>query len=290
MKLTAIAILIVSLASCNEDTWKVDGSLDPVDHDTYILNESLPEEELESNFDGLTPLKASLEEDRPLELSDTKIIKTAHLDLQVKQLDSLSNVIEKRLKDFQAYSTQFTQSDQGSRITTLMTIRVPPAQLDPLLAFLVSHAEHVNSREVTSKDVTEEYVDIKNRLENKRHAEQRFREILAEANNVKDILIVEDHIRKIREEIESAEGRLNYLSHQSRLSTIQLIMYEPVFIATKAPGQSYKSRLGEAFSGGWQFLKHLTLGIIYIWPLWILLISIYWLVIIRKRQLRQKAT
>ena len=76
------------------------------------------------------------------------------------------------------------------------------------------------------KDVTEEYTDVVIRLKNKKEAEKRFLEILKQTKTIKEILDVEEHLREIREEIESKEGRLKFLNDQVSYSTINLSIYQ----------------------------------------------------------------
>ena len=219
-----------------------------------------------------------------------KVIKTAFLNIQVENLDSTKNAIEAALPRFGAYVAQSDQSNYGGNTQVKMTLRVPPESLDPLLNFVEAQAAYMHSKEVTSKDVTEEFVDVESRLENKRRAEQRYREILAQARTVEEILKVEGHLRKVTEEIEAAEGRLRYLSSKTAMSTVKLTFYQPNYLPAEAPGQSYFSKLGASFTAGWKFLQKLILALVRVWPLILILLTIIWL--IKRRvdaQDRQKA-
>ncbi len=221
---------------------------------------------------------------------EKKIIKTAYLNLQVENLDSTKAAIDQAIPNFQAYVSQSDQTNYKGSTTVNMTVRVPSTRLEEFLLFAESQASYLHNKEVSSRDVTEEYIDIQGRLENKHKAEQRFREILGEAKTVEEILKVEEHLRKVTEEIESAQGRLQYLNNQTALSTVKLSFYQPNYLPAEAPGQSYWSQVGLAFKGGWKFFQKMILGIIQAWPLVLILLGLVWL--IRRRvqaYSRQKA-
>ena len=60
----------------------------------------------------------------------------------------------------------------------------------------------------------------------KKEVEARYRELLTRATSVEEILKIEEQIGNIRTEIESAEGRLRYLSNQVQYSTLHVTFYE----------------------------------------------------------------
>ncbi|HWY36385.1 MAG TPA: DUF4349 domain-containing protein, partial [Nitrosopumilaceae archaeon] len=138
---------------------------------------------------------------------------------------------------------------------------------------------YTNYKNVRSDDVTAEYVDIETRLKTKKEVEQRYIDILRnKAKTVRDVLDAENEIRIIHEEIEAKTGRLNFLKDQVAFSTINLDFYQ----VTKVTGQpdrveySYLSEAGDAFKVGWDGLKRLVIGLIYIWPMYLIGFLLYW--------------
>ena len=72
--------------------------------------------------------------------------------------------------------------------------------------------EFIDYENITTKDVTEEYIDLESRLNTKLEVKQRYESILRkQAKTVKDILATEEKLQIIQEEIESVQGRLKYL-------------------------------------------------------------------------------
>ena len=79
----------------------------------------------------------------------------------------------------------------------------------------------------TSQDVTEEYLDLSIRLENKRHLLDRMRALLLKANSVYEAMQVENEIARITEDIERMEGRMRFLQNITSYSQIQITLHEP---------------------------------------------------------------
>jgi len=70
--------------------------------------------------------------------------------------------------------------------------------------------------------VTEEFIDLETRLQNKISYLSKYNELLKKAKSVKDILEIEEKTRLIQEEIESVQGRLKFLNNQVDFSALDL--------------------------------------------------------------------
>src|SRR5699024_12383858 len=81
-------------------------------------------------------------------------------------------------------------------------------------------------KEIDARDVNDQFIDLETRLENKRSYLKRYKDLLSKAKSVKEILEIEESIRKIEEEVESTVGRLKYLSDQVDYSSLELRIAE----------------------------------------------------------------
>jgi hypothetical protein len=114
-----------------------------------------------------------------------------------------------------------------------MSLRVPTARFDETMDRLAGLAVRVLNRDEASQDVTEEYVDLEARLEAMETARQRLLEIMGSAGTTKDLLQAEEQLTQREAEIESLEGRRQYLSQAARLASITVelqpsILSQPV--------------------------------------------------------------
>jgi hypothetical protein len=82
--------------------------------------------------------------------------------------------------------------------------------------------EGTGTETVTTRDVTEESMDLEARLKTQRALEAQFLTILKEAKSVSDALAVHKELGQVRGEIERLEGKQRLLQNQIALSTITL--------------------------------------------------------------------
>lgn len=219
-----------------------------------------------------------------------QIIKTADMRIKVADYAKAAQDIKALVLQHKGYIASSNERNELYQIEAAVTIRVPAAQFEPLLEALRQTAVYVHQLNVSSQDVTEEYVDIQARLKSKLEVEKRYVELLKQAKNVTEILEVEEKLRQLREEIEARQGRLNYLKDQVGYSTIQLTYYKPYENYTPAPGPSFLLQAKEAFLGGWQGFVAFVVGMIYLWPFLIIMGIAGWWLIKRWRNKRKPPT
>lgn len=194
----------------------------------------------------------------------TKIIKTGRMGIRVDRIESAKGQVDELLAAHQGYYAEENSND-GTRSDMTLTIRVPSARFDTFVAALESNKGTVLYKNISARDVSEEFVDIETRLENKRQYLERYRELLKRAATIEDILKVESYIRTLEEEIESAEGRLRYLDNQVNYSTLELSLSTDRAVGPAR--DSFGARIVRALSTGWQGFVSLLIGVLYLWPL-----------------------
>jgi len=221
--------------------------------------------------------------DQSVSFQKQMLIKKATLRFEVNKYEEARIKISELIKSANAYVANESESRSDYQISNTMSIRVPQSTFDNLIETIVSQCKNLDERSINVDDVTEEYVDVDSRLKAKREIEKRYLEILKKALSIKDILEVEQKLGEIRQEIESSEGRLKYLSNQVAFSTISLTFYEQKSIL---PGHrdSVLSRTLLAFANGWVGLIEFLIGLISIWPFFVIvaIIGIVFTKIIRK--------
>jgi hypothetical protein len=170
------------------------------------------------------------------------------------------------------------QMDQ--HVEQLMVIRVPPANFAGLLEDVSRGVQRFDIRNIQAIDVTEQFVDTEARLRARKETENRYRELLKQANTVEDVLKIEQQIDKLRTEIESTEGHLRLLQDRESFSTLRITFYEP-----RAATTDFSHRLFGNLAAGWRGLVEIVLALAAIWPL--LLIGCLITFVLRKRIIRE---
>ncbi len=217
-----------------------------------------------------------------------KIIKNANVRCQVDDIGIAYKQINALVAKHQAYISKEEQNNRGRRANYDFTIRVPFERFDTLLSELSKVAIQVDYKNVNARDVTEEFVDIKARLQTKRALEARYIDILKKADSVKDMLTVEKQLQVVREEIEAKEGRLRYLSDQVGQSTIKIKVYQLLHKETSVKA-SFLRRVKNSFYNGWEGLLEFFVEIVTIWPfiLFLLLLMFFIAWLLRRRRKRK---
>lgn len=207
------------------------------------------------------------------------MIYTANIRLRVKAVDSSHRRILAVVRQYGGYIASDNTSSAGGRggyVRNEMTIRIAQKNFDAAFAAIEREAVYTEEKDVRADDVTKEFVDIEARLQSKRAAEEQYREILKRAGSIKDVLEVQKYLNDIREEIEAAQGRLQYLQNQVSYATINVVLYESDTNTDGPPEDTFIARISSAIVNGWDGLLSLIVGVLAIWPVWLIVAAIGW--------------
>jgi hypothetical protein len=220
---------------------------------------------------------------------DRKIIKTADIRAEVKDNQAFYANLREKVSAIGGYIASEEQKQNDYSIENDLVIKVPVDQFDNALAGLNTGIISLLEKKVRSQDVTAEMVDTRSRLETKKKVRQRYGELLTHAKNVEEMFTVEKEINQIQEDIEAADGRLTYLGHSAAYSTINYTYFQVLNASMKDkddPG--FMTKLKEAFSTGWSWVSGLFLGLISVWPVWLLIGGLF--LIVKRRFSRLKTS
>ena len=194
------------------------------------------------------------------------LIRTADLRLNVDDYRAARVEVSRIARQTGAFVSGESERRLPYEVSNTITLRVPSARFDTLMAALVALDGDVEARTVGVEDVTEQSADLESRLRARRAVEARYVEILGRAGSVEDVLAVEARLAETRESIEVLEGQLRGLRDRVALSTVNLTLTEASATGITA-GPGFFSRLGAAFGTGWEVLLGLVVGLVAVWPL-----------------------
>ncbi|MBV9492776.1 MAG: DUF4349 domain-containing protein [Acidobacteria bacterium] len=154
------------------------------------------------------------------------MIRTATITMVVGDTSAVIDKITRAIEANGGYVNDSKIWRDGEQLRATLSLRVPAARLTPSLAAVRQLAVRVQSENVSSTEVTQEYVDLASRLRNLEAAENELRQLLAEVRvktkRAGDVLEIYQQLVEIRNQIEQTKGRMQYLSQMSALSTINL--------------------------------------------------------------------
>lgn len=220
-----------------------------------------------------------------------KISLTAWLSLEALDFDATCDALQREaiaLGGYIAGTDVYNGNEGGSRYASF-TIKVPS---DKYGAFLDSAAQAGNllSRSETSEDLTEQYVDVDARLKSLRTQEERLLEMMGEAQQLSDLILIQEQLSNVQYEIESYTTQQRYLDNRIDYSTVYASVQEVARITEVQ--DSYWSRITAAFGEGWraagQALQQLGIWLVRLLPLILLAAVVLVIVLVVRRKLRKK--
>ena len=157
-----------------------------------------------------------------------RVVKKASLELVVSSPASAqaeAGRIAERLGGFVVSSTRTAAAGEDAPAPNVeLTLRVPSAAFGRALDALRALGRGNGSEQVSSEDVSEEFVDLEARIENQERLEQQFQELLKRADKVEQALLVHREITAVRTEIDRLRGRKNFLERETALSTVHVVL------------------------------------------------------------------
>lgn len=154
-----------------------------------------------------------------------KIIQNAGLDMETDESLALYRKLTAWVQENGGYEASKNQYKSGEATVVEATLKLPPEQMNLFLEFAAQSGEVINSN-LDSQDITDEYYDVKTRLESKRKGLQSYYGLLEKAENVDEIAAVQNYINQITEEIEALEGRMKLWDNQVNYASITVYIRE----------------------------------------------------------------
>jgi len=210
------------------------------------------------------------------------VIYNGYISLETSDIQGRLDRIRQLAENYGGYVAGSSRSGYGTQATAEISIRIPKERFHEAVRQIETYGKVLDER-TTSEDITQQYVDLKARLNNLEKQEQRLHEILGMAKTVDEILRVESELSRIRGEIESLQGQINYLESSAKMSLISVSLIEPAPPFTP-PGMDWGETLETAILGLFTVLRGLMILIVSLIPLAIIGLPIYYVYRRRRRQ------
>ena len=150
----------------------------------------------------------------------SKLQKNGSINLLVEGIDDAVDDLKAVNGMFGGVITNIYDSGRGNDRSVSITVKVPVDKFETYYEELRKIEGEVTYANVSTLDVTEEYIDITSRLSNLKSTEVQLVKILEKAESVTDILAVQRELNTVRGEIESYEQRKRYFDTQTDYSYI----------------------------------------------------------------------
>ena len=132
-----------------------------------------------------------------------------------------------------------TGDSQPSDIRTgVINFMVPAANFDATIDQL-TRVGKLQSEHISGTDVSAQYVDLNARLANAQAQRDAMLALLGRAQNISDIIQIQNQIGQITGEIEQLKGQIKYLDQNTSYSTVTVTMTESGAPVQSQPADSW---------------------------------------------------
>jgi hypothetical protein len=179
---------------------------------------------------------------------DTKIIKTAYITVEVKDVTGSVDQLKALVTAKGGYLSSSSVSEgYNKQLTGTVVLRIPAAEFDNTLAG-VKTIGTVKSVSTQGEDVTEEYVDVQAQIASYQNQLAQYNEIMKKAVKVSDVIEIQQQIDSVQTNLNRLEGRLKYLNSRIDMSTITVTLQEPEPVGGET-GHNFVTTINEGIAG-----------------------------------------
>ena len=227
LRLIILAVVaVLAVAACSSDD---EASMLAVDDGGDVAEAEPIAEQVDAGGEGA--YRAVVEDGRVIFENiepgtfDAKIIRDGSVDIRIDPgaFGATAGQIRVIASDLGGYvasgESRIEEVDDERYAVGWFTIKVPTERFDEAVSRVEQLGERV-AAQVSSQDVTEEYVDLEGRLSYWRDQEQFHRRLLAEATTIQDLVTIQTRMQDVLLTIEQIEGRLRYLDSRTAYATL----------------------------------------------------------------------
>lgn len=244
-RLLAVFLMLsmLLLAGCGAKSKAADKEV-AMDKDNSVMGES-----------GSSDAKEESRQETTL-TENQKLIRKLRLTAETEALDKLLSKVEQKVKDLGGYmESREVNNDNAYDRWAELIIRVPAESLDQFSEAVEENANVTSSTE-TTENITLSYVAAESRVKALETEQTRLLELLAKANNMTEILQIEERLTVVRTELESMTSQLRLYDNQVDYGTINLSLSEVKEYTEEVP-DGFWQRIGTGLAGS---IKNLITG------------------------------
>ena len=260
-----------------------------------------PQEDALSEAEKTSDGKTSSVPTAAVTQNSQKLIKTLKVSIETLDFDESLNQLNALIFENEGYVESSTVGGTGynnrSRRTAQFVIRIPAEKLDQAQSAL-SKIGNVTSSTSEVSDVTLTWADTEGRIKALEAQRDSLLSMLEKADNLSDLLQIQDHLTEVEYRLESAASQMRALENKVSYSTIRLNL-EEVKIYTEEEPETFGQRISRTFKESLQsvggFFQDLAiffvgnLPALFCWAVFIALVVIVIRRISRKNKKKKAA-
>jgi len=195
-------------------------------------------------------------------VQNQKLVRTMDVEAETDDLDALLADLDARIKAMGGYwgnksirnGSNYNKSKQYR--TADLTIRIPVENLDSFISHVEGATNIVTYRENTD-DITLRYVATASRIAALETEQARLLELLAQAENMSDLLMIEQRLTEVRAELEQYTSQKRLYDNMVDFATVNLSVTQ-VQEYTVVEEETIWQRMGSGLKESWEDLCEFT--------------------------------
>jgi len=205
------------------------------------------------------------------------LIKTLNITMEVKDTQRVANDLQSWISATDPLSTaqNINYEQVGDNLYNVSMAFSVQASLFPRIEsylnnYPIQHNGQLLNTNMSTQDVSSDYVDTQSRLNNLRGEQQRLLTLLSHASALGDVLSIDQRLTDVEGQIEQIEAHLNSLNGQITFYNISISLQPSQAALTPSTGWSVSSIWQNALSAAIAFAQ--VLATVFIW---LVVFSIY---------------
>lgn len=192
----------------------------------YESFEEMPEDAVADKMDVEESVETTTTAEK---VQESKIIRRVNLCIETLYFDEVIEILNRKAEQYGGYVESSDITNGGyygsGRRYGYFTVRIPAADADAYMESMGDKGVIVSKSE-NLEDVTLQYVDTKSHIEMLKVERERLMELLEQAQNLEEILMIEERLTGVRYELESYESQMKVLENKVHYTTIMIDVSE----------------------------------------------------------------
>ncbi|MCR4831000.1 MAG: DUF4349 domain-containing protein [Pseudobutyrivibrio sp.] len=214
--------------------------------------------------------------------TERKIVYSSYISIESKKFDEDVATIKQLVSSNGGYfesTSQYGNKEYGNRSADFAA-RIPADKYDAFMNS-VGDVGSLQSKNESIDDVTSSYVDVQARLKSLNTKLERLQELEADAENVTELLEIEDRINDVQYEIENYTAQKKVYDDQVDYSRVDINVAE-VATYSEVKADTAWNRFADAFQNSLvaflAFIQGFIIAIIYLLPYLIILAIVLFII------------
>lgn len=186
-----------------------------------------------------------------------KLVRTMSIQAETNDMNALMDEMNSKIHGLGGYIEYKSMRNGGSTSTRHyryadMTIRIPADRLDEFVDHINGETNVVYYNE-SADDITLRYVATQSRVTALETEQQRLLELLAKADDMSDLLLIEERLTNVRTELEEVTTQMRLYDNMVDYGTVELSITE-VQVYTPVEDETVWQKIGSGLAENWQNL------------------------------------